>query len=406
MAHTRRNIVFGALAAAIAGGLIYVTIRPEPVAVDLHEVTRGPFVVTVDVDGVTRVMDMFEVAAPITGVAQRSPVEVGDPVTSNETVVAQVEPVSPGLLDTRTRLQSEAAVREAEASLHVAETERVRAEEDRAYAQSQHDRIRRLLDRNVASLTQLEDAQQRLAVANAALDAAEARITQARSSLERAEAALVETSELGENPACCVPIYAPSDGVVLTIDTISERPVTAGDRLLTVGDPAQLEIVADLLSSDAVRLPDQARASIERWGGPHLEARLTKIEPAARTEVSALGIDEQRVDAIFEITSPAVERAGLGHDFAVFLRIVEYEEEDALLVPLSAAFRAGNDWAVFRIRDDRAERVMVELGRRNARFAVVTDGLTEGDRVVGHPSEELTDGALILERTTFLRISQ
>ena len=402
MAHTRRNIVLGLLGAGLVGGLVYVTFRPEPLPVDVHEVARGPLVATVDVDGVTRVAQLFEVSAPLTGVARRSPVSVGDPVVAGQTVVARVEPGSPALIDTRTRLQLEAAVREAEAALNVARTERAQAAESQAYARSQYDRTQALVERGVAAISRLEDDHQRLIVADAALAAADARILQAEGALDRAQAALIEPPDVAPGQtACCVEILSPADGVVLDIDVISERPVIAGARLLTVGDPQRLEIVADLLSADAVRLPQGTRATVERWGGDPLEARMLRIEPTARTQVSALGIEEQRVDVIFAFTSPPEALARLGHGFAVFLRVVETEVADALLVPLSATFRQGEGWAVFRIRGDRVERVPVDLGQRNARYVEVLSGLAAGDRVVVHPSDALADGALIRERGAF-----
>ena len=402
MAQTRRNILFSLIGITVAGGLLFVSFRPEPVPVDLHIIERGTLTITVDVDGTTRVKDLYEVSAPISGVALRSPVEVGQPVVAGETVVAEVEPVEPALLDTRSRLQAEASVREAEAALAVAKTDLARAKEDQTYAISQYDREATLVERGVSSITRLEDAHQKRAIADAAVAAAEARIEQAEGTLARARAALTGPDlPLDASASCCTPILAPADGVVLSIDVISERPVTAGTRLLTIGDPSELEIVADLLSSDAVRLPSDAKASVERWGGAPLEARLKSIEPAARTKVSALGIDEQRVDAVFDLISPAADRLGLGHGFAVFLRVTEYEEQDALLLPLSAAFRIGEGWAVFRADGDTVTRVPVELGRRNGRFATVTSGLSESDKVVVHPSDELADGALIVERTAF-----
>ena len=402
MAHTRRNIILGLIGASVLGGLAYVSYRPEPVAVDLHTVERGDLVVTVDVDGTTRVKELFEISAPITGVALRSPVEVGDSVVAGETVVARVEPAEPSLLDARSRLQAEASVREAEAALVVAETELARANEEQAYAKTQYDRASTLVDRGVSSITRLEDNFQRLSIANAAVAAATARIDQAEGTLERARAALTAPEDAAEiNAACCTALVSPADGVVLSVDQISERPVLSGARLLSVGDPSELEIVADLLSSDAVRLPVDARASVERWGGDPLEARLVRIEPMARTKISALGIDEQRVDAVFELTSPAKDRAGLGHGFAVFLRVIEFEEPDTLLLPLSAAFRTENGWQVFRADGTTVQKVPVTLGRRNGRFASVTSGLEAGDQVVVHPSDQLSDGALIVERTAF-----
>lgn len=401
MAQTSRNIILGLIGIGIAGGLLYVTFRPEPVPVDLHTVDTGHFEITVDADGTTRVVEVFEVSAPIAGVAQRSPVRVGDPVTGDETVVALVEPISPGLLDARTRMQSEAAVSEAEAALHVAETDLARAREDYIFSKSHFDRTSELVERGVASITRLEEAQQLFAITDAALEAANARIAQAEGGLRRAKAALVETSGNGENDTCCMSLLAPTDGVVLDIDEVSARPVTSGERLLTIGDPGQIELVADLLTSDAVSLPPNARATVERWGGPPLQAKLAYVEPAARMKVSALGIEEQRVDVVFDITTPPEQRPDLGHEFAVYLRIVTYEEEDALLIPLSAAFHTDNYWAAFRVDGDRVARVPVELGARNGRFAVVESGLEPGDRIVEHPRDDLTDGALIEERTAF-----
>lgn len=401
MAHSTRNVVLGLLGAGVVGGLLFVSFRPEPIPVDLHTVAKGTLTVTVDVDGETRVRDVFEVAAPIAGLARRSPVEVGDPVTAGETIVAEVEPVAPALLDARSRLQAEAAVREAEAALAVAQTDHARATEEHAYARAQYDRTSALVERGAATITRLEDAHQLLAVSEAALDAANARIAQAGSGLDRARAMLVDATDETGVDTCCSVILAPTDGVVLSVDTISERPVLAGTRLLTVGDPRRLEIVADILSSDAVRLPGGTHASVERWGGPPLDARLQRVEPAARTKVSALGIEEQRVDAVFELVSPFEDRPGLGHGFAVFLRITEFEQKDALLIPLSATFRTDAGWAVFRADGDRVERVPVEIGRRNTRFAAVLSGLDAGDSVVEHPSELLEDGALYVERATY-----
>ncbi|WP_299610817.1 HlyD family efflux transporter periplasmic adaptor subunit [uncultured Tateyamaria sp.] len=401
MAQTSRNIILGLIGAGIVGGLMFVTFRPEPVPVDLHTVETGHFEITVDVDGTTRVVEVFEVSAPIAGLSQRSPVRVGDAVVAGETVVALVEPISPGLLDARARLQAEASVSEAEAALHVAETERARAREDHVYATSHFERTSALVERGVATITRLEEAQQQFAIADAALEAANARIAQAQGGLRRAQAALVETSGDDDMGNCCVSLMSPSDGVVLDIDEVSARPVTAGERLLTVGDPTRIELVADMLTSDAVGLPNRARATVERWGGAPLEARLAYIEPAARMKVSALGIEEQRVDVIFDIETPANDRRDLGHEFAVYLRVVTYEEADALLVPLSAAFRVGDGWAVFRADGNRVTRVPVTLGARNGRFAVAESGLEPGMRIVEHPRDDLTDGALIEERTTF-----
>lgn len=396
--------VMGALGLAAVAGLVFVSLRPETVPVDLAEVRRGHMQLTVNADGVTRIRDIYQVAAPITGETRRSPVVVGDPVTRDETVVAVVEPVQPALLDSRSRVQAEAAVREAEAALKVADAQLLQAKEDRAYAQTQFDRTRTLVERGVASLTALEDAEQLLRLKSATVDAAQSELSRAESALARASATLIgpDSGTAEDTPdSCCVTLRAPADGVVLSIAGISARPVQAGEPLLSIGRPDNLEIVADLLSADAVRVPDGARAIVERWGGePALEARVRRIEPSARTKVSALGIEEQRVDVVFDLLTPPEGRPGLGDGFSVYLRIVLWEADDVLQVPLSAVFRTGDDWAVFVEREGVAVRTRVELGRRNGTSAEVLGGLDAGARVVTHPSDRVIDGALIAPRET------
>ncbi|MDJ0627857.1 MAG: HlyD family efflux transporter periplasmic adaptor subunit [Rhodobacter sp.] len=399
-----RTLIVGGLAVVGLGALIAWGFRPDPVPVDLAEVTRGQMQITVDADGKTRIRDLFEVAAPIAGRALRSPVDVGDRVIAGKTVVAVVQPVPPPLLDARARVQAAAAVAEAEAALRVAKSQVRQAEEDLTHAASQYARIATLVDRGVSSVTQLEDATQLRAIKEAALDAARSSQSMAEGALARARAVLIEPDP--EDPlagdACCIELHAPTDGVVLEIASISERPVAMGTPLVTIGRPENLEIVADLLSSDAVRVAAGSRAIVERWGGPQaLEAILRKIEPSARTKISALGIEEQRVDVVFDLVSPPEDRPGLGDGFAVYLRVVEWQAADQLQIPLSALFRHGGDWFAFRVPGDGiAERVAVEIGRRNGRVAQVLSGLSAGDRVVTHPSERVQDGVRIVDRTT------
>ena len=402
MALKARTFILTGLGAAVAAGLAWVAFRTDPVPVDLHTLTRAPMQVTIDADAKTRISEIYEVSAPITGIAQRSPVRAGDPVTAGETVVAIVEPAASGLLDTRTRIQAEAAVREAEAALYAARSTLRQAEEELNYARTDYQRTRTLVDRGVASLTRLEDAEQRLATAEAAAQAGVSNLERANSALDRARAALIEPGDADSatEKACCVRLTAPVDGRVLDVDTISERPVTAGTRLVSVGKPEDLEIVADLLSTDAVRLAPGTRAVVERWGGPGtLQATLTKIEPSGYTKVSALGIEEQRVYVIFAIDTPVADRAGLGDGFSVFLRIVEWQDDNVLQVPLGAMFRDGPDWAVFVVSEDGTARLQtIEPGQRNDRTAQVLSGLEEGQNVITHPSDAITDGTRIVER--------
>ncbi|ARE38726.1 putative RND efflux membrane fusion protein [Rhodovulum sp. P5] len=401
---TSRSVILIGLVTLFVGGLLYTAFKTDPVPVDLTDATLGPMQVTVNADGKTRIRDIYEVAAPLTGTARRSPVEVGDRVVAGQTVVAVVEPAAPTLLDSRARIQAEAGVREAQAARNQAASTLRKAEEDLAYARSQYDRARELVERGVASITRLEDTTQQLASAEAARDAAASGLDMAQGALQRARAALIDP-ELAEDPDgngdCCVQITAPIDGVVLEVDTISERPVTIGTRLLSIGRPDDLEIVADLLSADAVRLPPGARAMVDRWGGDQiLEARLRKVEPVASTKVSALGIEEQRVDALFDIVSPAEDRRGLGQGFFVFLRIVEWDATETLQVPLSALFRQNGGWAVFTVSDGIARLTPVEIGRRGETTAQILSGLQAGASVITHPSDEVADGVAVVERAT------
>lgn len=401
MAYATRTVSLIGLGIAILAGLSYVSFRVDPVPVDLAEVTRGPLEVTINADGKTQVRELFEVASPISGTALRSPVAEGDSVLAGQTVVAIVRPASSGLLDARSQMQAEAALQEALAARHVAQADLQQAAEMHKFAQSQFERTRTLVTRGVASVTQLESHAQQLAITEASLEAAQARIDMADSTIERARASLLPPAATGDVPiSCCVEVTAPADGVVLSVAAISERPVTIGAPLVSIGNPEQLELVADILSSDAVRLPPDTFAYVERWGGVTvLQARLDRIDPKASTRISALGIEEQRVNAYFVLTSQSESRPNLGDGFSVFLRIVIWRTEDALRVPLSTVFRSGSDWTVFVAKDGVAERRIVTLGHRNDRMVVVTDGLEIGEQVVTHPSDDIAHGVVIQQRS-------
>lgn len=389
---------FGVLTAGMLGVLAF---RTEPVPVDTVPVRRAAMQVTVDVEGETRISEIYEVAAPIRGTARRAPVRVGDPVTAGETVVAVIDPAASDPLDPRSRVQAEAAVGEAEAGLHVARSTLRQAREKVDLAQIEFWRAKELVERGVASLTRLETAEQTLAISQASLEAAISSLEMAKSTLDRARATLIEPgTDTGAQADCCLRITAPVDGRVLDIEVISERPVSAGTRLLSIGAPDDLEIVADVLSTDAVRLEVGDRAMVERWGGAGvLEARVSKIEPSGYTKVSALGIEEQRVDVVFELISPVAQRPSLGDGFAVYLRVVEWEGDDVLQIPLSALFRQAGDWAVFAAENGVARLRPVQIGRMNDLFAEVLEGLSEADDVLVHPNDRVEDGTPIVRRT-------
>ncbi|MBY6115395.1 HlyD family efflux transporter periplasmic adaptor subunit [Mameliella alba] len=394
-----RTIAVSAVGLALVGGLVATAFRTDPIAVDTAVLARGALSVTVDAEGKTRIKEVYEVSAPISGTVLRLPVSVGDMVVKDVTLVAQVQPAVPTLLDARSRAQAEAALREAEASVKFAEAEVVRTDSNETYTRSQFDRIDALVARGASTLAELDEAHRKLSQAEAERMSAAARLEMARAALERAQAALILPDKAPDGGDCCLPILAPADGVVLSVQGESARPVLAGAPLLTVGDPGDLEIVVDLLSSEATRLTPGASARIERWGGDDaLAAELRLIEPAARTVVSALGIEEQRVDAVLDLTSPPEMWAGLGQAYSVFVRIEEWRTEDALLIPLAAVFRREGQWFTYILDDGLAREVGIAIGRRDGRHAEVLQGLSQGARVILHPPDSIAHGIEFVQR--------
>lgn len=397
---TRRRVLAAIIAAALAA-LLWLAFRPQPVPVDLATVTRGPLEVTVEAEGVTRIREVYQVSAPLAGYTARSPVEVGDPVTAFETVVAAIAPATPAFLDARAREEAEAAVTEGQAALRAAEARVAQRVSDLDYATAQHDRAAALAGRGVIPQSSLDDAALRLRVAETALDAARSEREMAEATLARARAALIgplSSESPGADDACCVEITAPASGHVLSIVNRSARLVQPGEPLLEIGEPGDLEIEVDLLSSDAVRIASGAAAYVERWGGPPLAARVRRIDPAAFTKVSALGIEQQRVRVYLDFADQGSGLGSLGDSFRVYVRIVEWRGEDVLQVPISSLFRIDDAWAVFRIESDRVRLAPLEIGRRSAQSAEVLAGLSAGDRVVTHPGDRVEAGTRVVVR--------
>ena len=397
-----RKLMMAAVGVALLGGLVWA-LWPQPQPVDLAPVTRGPMQGTILAQGVTRVRNPHAIAAPITGSVTRSPVEVGDRVVAGETVVAVIQPADPALMDARSRAQAEAAVVEAEAAVAMAETNLRQAETGLDHAATQLDRGRALAERGTIAQRMLEDIETQHRTAEQALAAAQSQLVLNRATLVRAQAQLMgpETAfdPSAEPGDCCVRILAPQTGIVLAVSDRSARLVQAGTPLLTIGDLDEMEIELDLLSTDAVQVPPGARAVIERWGGEgELEARLRRIEPAAFTRVSALGIEEQRVRLRLDLLTPPDGRAGLGEGFRVHVRLILWEAEDLLQVPQAALFRQGEGWAVFAHEGGQARLSPVSIGRQAGGQAEVLDGLAEGAEVVLFPASALADGTAIVQR--------
>jgi HlyD family secretion protein len=396
------NIVLGVGGLVAIAGLLAFLFAPTPILVDLAEVSRGDVVVTIDNEGETRVKEIYVVSAPVTGLLKRIESHAGDVVNAGETVVASIQPTHPTFLDARSRGQAEAAARAAEAATVLAEAAVAQAEAELEFARSDYERAERLSERQTISQRGLERAVLEVKTREAALATAQASLRVQIFELETARARLISPGEalVQAGGACCIEIRAPASGRVLRVLHESEGVVAAGTPLVEIGDPADLEIVVELLSAESVRIGQGAPVMIEEWGGGEiLNGAVRRIEPTASTKVSALGIEEQRVTVIIDFTGPPAARAALGHGFRVQAQIVASRAEDVVKVPLGALFRQGPDWAVFVAADDgRARLRKITVGQRNTAEGEIVDELREGERVVLHPSDRIADGVRIAER--------
>lgn len=387
---------------AVAVGAILWFAWPQPVPADLATVAPGPMEVSVEDEGRTRVRHVYTVSAPVAGRVLRTPRRVGDPVEADETIVAVMRETAPALLDVRTREELRAALQAAEAAVELAEHEVPRIESALNLARREFERMQSLAKRDLVSAEVLDRARVDVQTNEHALDIARAQLQ-----VRRGERAIL-AARLAESPTDAeradvsfgIALRAPVSGRVLAIHQESEAVVPAGTPLMDIGDPRDLEVVVDLLSSEAVRVREGAPVRIEGWGEPALEARVTRVDPAGFTKISALGIEEQRVRTVIDFVDPAETWTRLGHDFRVTARITLWRADEVLTVPLAALFRQGDEWAVYAVRDGRAQTTRVEIGRRNAKAAVVLGGLSAGDQIILYPSDRIADGTAVAPRET------
>jgi HlyD family secretion protein len=390
----------------VIGAGLAAAFWPRPTMVDMGVVARGPMIVTIDEEGRTRVRDAYVVSTPIAGRLQRVEVEPGDPVERGKTVVAHMLPTNPAALDVRTREQALAAVNAAEAALRVARADLNAALANRDAADSELVRTRQLAERGVSSGAALDRAQQAARVAAANVDTADAAIAMRQAEVANARAQLIGFDDKGLGAAIDasglqqIPLYAPADGRILRIMQQSETTLPAGAPIMEIGNVGNdLEVVVELLSTDAVQVSPGDRVIIDDWGRPEtLDGTVERVDPFGISKFSALGVEEQRVSAVIRFTGPPEEHAGLGHGFRVETRIVVWEDADTLIVPSSALFRNGGEWAVFRIEDGTARLRTIQLGRNNGTEAQVLDGIAEGDQVILFPSSAITDGMSVAQR--------
>lgn len=401
---TRRRGWLGWAALAVGGAaLIGWALWPKAVGVDAATIEAGPMAVSIEEEGKTRIKDVFVVSAPQSGIVLRSPLLAGDPVTKGKTLVALLQPAQPPFIDLRTRLELLASVKAAEAAVRLADAELAQAQADQRFADAEAVRAKSLIQTKAISDKALEKAEHDLSVARATVEKAEANVTVKRRQLESVEARLVDPSDetVGgiAQAACCVEVHSPVTGRVLRVHQTSEQVVPAGTPLAEVGDPRAIEIVVELLSTDAVKVTEGAQVEIVGWGGGEtLGAKVRRIEAAGFTKVSALGIEEQRVRVIVDLDKDSLTRHRLGHEFRVLARIRIWEAASVLKVPIGALFRHQGEWALYRIEGGRARRLVVRLGQRNSEVAEVRDGLRPADRVVLYPSDRVVDGVRVSVR--------
>ena len=400
-----RRAGLGFVALVIAAGLVYA-FWPRPVGVDLATISRGTLRVTIDEEGKTRIKDVYIVSAPISGRVPRSPVHVGDAVVAGTTALASITPSTPPLLDVRTKTELESQAAAAKAAVALAEAELRQAQAEATLSDNDLERARKLSRQGFLAASALDRADTDAKVKHDAARRAESNLEVRQKELASAIARMMEPSRAGPNVSDAtaqqdpVLVYSPVTGRVLKLIVESEQDVGIGTPLLEIGDPTDLEFIVDLLSQDAVRVRPGAAAAIEGWGGKQLlTAKVRSIEPIGFTKVSALGIEEQRVRVTLDFEGPAAAHAALGHDFRVFVRIVDWENADTLRIPLGALFRDQDRWAVFRNVAGRARIQHIEVGHRNAEFAEILSGLEAGDQVVLHPSDLVVDGARIAPRS-------
>lgn len=397
-----KKALFWGVAVLLLIAMAWISTRPVPVLVDVGEVIKGPLVVTVSDDGRTRIKERYVTSSPISGRLSRIRLDEGAPVVAGETLIATIAPNDPDPLDARTRAQSEALVRTAKAAFQRAEAELQGAQSDEKFARNEWKRHRDMRNEGLISQALFEEMEYRLHTATSGLKAAEMSIQVARHELEQARAALSHTTASLEEGQMPEPfeIRSPITGAVLRVLQESSVVVTPGTQLLELGDPKDLEVIVDVLSSDAVKIQAGARVLLEHWGGePALNGVVRLVEPSAFTKISALGVEEQRVWVVIDFTDPWEQRPNLGDGYQLEPRIVILEKPDVLKVPTGALFRHGGEWHTFVVTNQSvAERRSVEKGASNGFETEILSGLAEGEVIIVHPSEEIRHDALLSPR--------
>lgn len=385
--------------AGLLAGLVAAAFWPQATPVELAPLVRGPLEETVREDGRTRVRERYTVSSPVAGRLARIRLKPGDRISTGQTLVASIEPSEPGLLDARQLAQAQARVSAAAAARERVEAAVVQAGLNRDRAKEKSERSETLFRDRAISAEEVEVDRNEFRGAEESLRMANYDREIARFELEQAEAA-VRHVQSGSADALqpAFEIRAPVPGVVLRVLQESATVVSPGTPLVEIGDVRDLEIVADVLSTDAVRIAPGAPVRFDQWGGElPLPGRVRMVEPSAFTKISALGVEEQRVNVITDFADPAAG-AALGDGFRVEAVIVTWSHPDVLQVPAGALFREQGHWAAFRVVDGRTELALVKTGHRSETMVEVLGGLDASDLVVLYPGDSMMPGAMVVPR--------
>ena len=381
------------IAAAIAWGLV-----PKPIEVEIGVVARGPLTVNVVEEGKTRIRSRYVVSSPVAGQMRRVTLKAGDEVKANETVITVIEPTIAPLLDARSKAQAEARVAGADAARMKANEALVMAKTSLGFATTNWNRVKNLREKGTVSDTDRDNAERDAEMKTREVQAAEFSLKVAEFELAQAKAALLQI----ESPAgsgATIDIRSPVSGRVLRVQQESAMVVAPGAAILEIGDPSDIEIEAEILSRDAVAIKPGTPVSVDQWGGDApLDAVVRRVEPAAFTKVSALGVEEQRVIVLSDLTRPPDAANALGDRFRVEVRVAVWQDKDTLLIPSGALFREGNDWKTFVFDHDKARAANVQVGRTDGRMTQVLGGIEVGTQVLLHPPDTVKDGVAVKRR--------
>lgn len=365
----------------------------------MASVTRGPLTLTVLEEGKTRIRYRYVISSPVAGFLRRVEHRAGARIEAQKTILAVIEPQPASLLDPRARAEAEARVKAAEALKAQRESQLERSRAEWTLASKEKERALLLKRDGAIAAREWDNAESRVDVLSREVNAAQFALLVAESDLLHAQAALTQAARPSGEKADPLEIVAPVDGFVLNVHEESARIIAPGQPIMEVGDPRDLEAEIELLSSDAVGVQPGASVTIEQWGGPqNLRARVATVEPGGYTKLSALGVEEQRVKVRVDFLEPLPAGTFLGDRYRVDARIVTSHADNVVQVPTGALFRRGSDWMTFRVERSRARLRKVEIARNNGTAAEVRSGITEGDMVLVHPPDVVTDGARVTER--------